>query len=89
MALSTNENVIGVFSDAALQAQIDRCIDKVGPQGWALIAHADSDGEAIVTLVKKIGTHLSVEVAGVMDYSEGFKFDKEHLKGQVEVVGRW
>ena len=89
MALQTNENVIGIFTDSALQAQSDRCIDKVGPQGWALIAHADTDGVGTVTLVKRIGTHMSIEVAGVMDYSEDFKFDKEHLKGQVEVVGSW
>jgi len=89
MAILTDTKVIGVFSDSAIQAQIDRCIGKVGPQGWALIAHADSDGEGTVTLVKKIGSHLSVEVAGVIDYSSGFKFDKEHLKIQAEVVGSW
>jgi hypothetical protein len=89
MALYTNENIIGIFSNAAIQAQIDKCIAKVGPLGWALIAHADSNGEGTVTLVKKIGTHLSIEVAGVMDYSDGFKFDKEHLKAQAEVIGNW
>jgi hypothetical protein len=89
MALQTNEKVIGLFADANIQAQIDRCASKVGPQGWALIAHADTDGKATVTLVKKIGDHLSVEVAGVMDYSEGFKFDREHLKAQAEVIGSW
>ena len=89
MAIQTSENVIGIFSDSKIQAQIDRCIDKVGPTGWGLIAHADSDGEATVTLVKKIGDHLSVEVAGVMDYSDGFKFDREHLKLQAEVIGGW
>lgn len=89
MAIQTNEKVVGLFADAKLQAQIDRCIDKVGPLGWALIAHADTDGQGTVTLVKKIGDHLSIEVAGVMDYSDGFKFDREHLKAQAEVVGSW
>ena len=87
--MTTDERVVGIFSDSALQAQIDRCASKVGPQGWALIAHADTNGEATVTLVKKIGDHLSIEALGVMDYSDGFKFDKEHLKAQVEVVGSW
>ena len=89
MDLKTNESIIGIFADYAIQAQIDKCIAKVGPLGWALIAHADSNGKGTVTLVKKIGTHLSIEVAGVMDYSDGFKFDKEHLKGQAEVIGSW
>jgi hypothetical protein len=89
MAIETNEKIIGLFSDATIQAQIDRCASKVGPQGWALIAHTDTNGEATVTLVKKIGPHLSVEVVGVMDYSDGFKFDKEHLKAQAEVIGSW
>lgn len=89
MALKTDEKVIGIFSDSALQAQIDRCIDKVGPTGWGVIAHVDTNGEATATLVKRIGDHVSVEVAGFMDIRDGFKFDKEHLKAQVEVIGSW
>ena len=50
MALLTNEKVVGIFADSALQAQIDKCIDKVGPQGWALIAHTDSDGNDLLNL---------------------------------------
>jgi len=89
MALYTNEDVIGVFANAAIQAQIDRLIDKVGPRGWALIAHADSAGIGTVSLVKKIGNHLSIEAAAIMDYSEGLKIDKEHLIAQAEVIVSW
>ena len=89
MALKTNEDVVGIFSDSAVQKQIDKAYSKVGPTGWAVVAHVDSTGEATATLVKRIGDHVSVEVAGFMDIREGFKFDKEHLKGQIEVVGSW
>ena len=89
MALKTDESIVGIFSNAAIQKQIDHAYTKVGPTGWAIVAHLDSQGEATATLVKRIGDHVSVEVAGVMDIKDGFKFDKEHLKGQIEVIGSW
>ena len=80
---------IGMFTEEAIQKTIDRVADRVGPQGFALIAHLDSDGEASISVVKKIGTHVSVEAAGIMDISEGFKFDKKHLKAKAEVIASW
>ncbi len=80
---------IGMFTEEAIQRQIDKCAEKVGPQGFAMVAHLDSDGEASVSVVKKFGEHISVEAVGVMDVSQGFKFDKEHLKAQAEVIASW
>ena len=80
---------IGKFTEEAIQKAIDRCADRVGPQGFALVAHIDTDGEASVSVVKKIGDHVSVEASGIMDITNGFKFDKKHLKAKAEVIASW
>ena len=80
---------IGMFTEEAIQRNLDRCAGKVGPQGFALVAHIDSEGEASVSVIKKIGDHISVEASGIMDIREGFKFDKKHLKAQAEVIASW
>lgn len=78
-----------LFSDANIQKAINAAAARVGPRGMALVAHLDSDGQASVSLVKKVGSHVAIEAAGIMDINDGVKFDKKHLKGQVEVIAAW
>lgn len=80
---------IGIFSEENIQKQINRAAEKLGDKQSGLVAHIDSDGELSVSLVQRLGSVVSVEATGVMDISEGFKFDKEHLKLQAELIAKW
>lgn len=81
---------IGMFTEEAIQKAITRAGEKLNPQSkFGLVAHIDTDGEASVSAVARLGDHLSIEAVGVLDIREGFKFDKEHLKGQAELIAQW
>lgn len=80
---------IGRFTETAIQNAIDRAGEKLGEGESGLVVHLDSNDEFSVSVIKRFGEHVSVEAAGVMDTSDGFKFDKEHLKFQAELVAKW
>ena len=80
---------IGMFTEDAIQKAIDRAGDKLGEGESGLVVHLDSSNEFSVSLIKRFGDKISVEAAGVMDTSDGFKFDKEHLKVQAELIYKW
>ena len=80
---------IGVFSEENIQKAITYAAAKLGEGKSGLIAHIDSDGNATVSLVQRIGGNVSIEATGVMDFSTGFKFDKNHLKAQAELIAKW
>lgn len=80
---------IGMFSEENIQKTIDNVYSKMGDCSNGLVAHVDSGGEITVSYVKKLGDVWSIEATGVMDISQGFHFDKEHLKAQAEIVGKW
>lgn len=81
---------IGKFTEDAIQTAIDRAGEKLGEGESGLVIHLDSQDEFSVSVIKRFGEHVSVEAAGVMNTSDGlFKFDKEHLKFQAEIIARW
>jgi hypothetical protein len=80
---------IGMFTEEAIQKQINRAAEKLGNGKSGLVAHIDNQGEVSVSVVQRFGEIISVEAIGIMDTSEGFKFDKEHLKVQAELIARW
>lgn len=80
---------IGVFTDSRIQASIDRVISKLDDGQSGLVVHLDSKGEASASVVQRFGSHVSVELAAVLDVKDGFKFDKEKLAYQAEVVVKW
>jgi hypothetical protein len=84
-----NMPYIGMFSEESIQKNISHVYDKMGDSTNGLVAHLDSDGNMSVSYVKKIDNVWSIEATGVMDISQGFKFDKEHLKAQAELIGKW
>lgn len=80
---------VGLFTETAIQEQINRAAEKLPDGKSGLVAHIDNQGEASVSLVQRMGEHVSVEAVAVMDIKEGFKFDKEHLKVQGELIAQW
>lgn len=76
---------VRLFSDAALQAAVDKVMADLPPDKLGFIAHADIglDGvpTAVVSVVKRVGDHIAIEAAGI------YTWGKE-LKAQVEVVGQ-
>src|SRR5574339_1185184 len=80
---------IGIFTDDAINRAIERAGKDLAPGKTRVIAHADLDGEIYVSAVKKLGSHVSVEAAWMLDASEGFKFDRQHMKGQIEIIGEF
>lgn len=80
---------IGLFTEDVIQKAIDRAGEKLAPGQSGLVVHLDTRDEFSVSVIQRIGDHISVEAAGVMDTSDGFKFDKEHLRAQGELIARW
>jgi hypothetical protein len=80
---------IGAFTEAAIQGAIDRAGSKLKENESGLVVHLDDKGEFSVSVIQKIGSHVSVEVAGVMDTTQGFTFDKEKIRLQAELIARW
>ena len=80
---------IGVFSEAAIQKAINRAGEKLGDGQSGLVVHLDSQNEFSVSLIQRVGDHISVEAVSVMDTKDGFKFDKEHLSVQGEIIAKW
>ena len=79
---------IGMFTEQALQQQIDAAGARLtGNSG--LVLHADTGGDVHLSLIEKVGDHISVEGTIALDASNGFHFDKEHLVGKVEIVAEW
>lgn len=80
---------IGIFSEENIQKRIDDVYEKMGDCKNGLIAHLDSNGEASISYVKKLNDIWSIEINTKADFSDGLKFDKEHLKGQAEIIAKW
>lgn len=80
---------IGKFTEEAIQNAIDRAGEKLGDGESGLVVHLDSKDEFSISVIHRFGEHVSVEAAGVMNTSDGFKFDKDHLKFQAEFIARW
>lgn len=80
---------IGIFTEDHIQRAIDRAATKLGEGKSGLVAHVDNQGEASLSIVKRFGNTVSVEFTGVMDTRQGFKFDKDHLRLQAELIAQW
>ncbi len=80
---------IGMFTEDSIQKAINRAGEKLSNGQSGLVVHLDSQDEFSVSVIQRFGDHISVEAAGVMDTSDGFKFDKEHLRAQAELIARW
>ncbi len=86
---STPSTYIGAFSDAKLQAAIDRAGANLAPGKTRIILHADTDNNVYLSAVKKLGDHISVEGAVVLDTSQGWKFDAQHLSAEAQIVAEF
>lgn len=80
---------IGMFTEAALQAQIDAAAQKLGEANSGLVLHADTNGDVHLSLIQRAGDHISVEGTIALDTSNGFKIDPEHIVGKVDLVAKW
>lgn len=80
---------IGMFTEENIQAAINHAADKLGDGKSGMVAHIDNQGEVSLSVVHRFGEHVSVEAIGIMNASEGFKFDKSHLTVQAELIAEW
>ena len=80
---------IGVFSEENIQKAITHAASKLGTASSGLVAHVDSDGQISISLIQRLGPHISIEATGIMQATKGMKFDKEHLKAQAELIAKW
>ena len=80
---------IGMFSEENIQKAITHAASKLGDGKSGLVAHLDSDGQVSISLVQRIGPHVSVEATGIMDISKGVRFNKDRLKAQAELIAKW
>lgn len=80
---------IGMFTESNIQKYINDAATKLGDGKSGLVAHIDNQGEATLSVIQRFGDHVSVEATGVMDIRQGFKFDKDHLRLQAELIAEW
>ncbi len=77
---------IGKFTEEAIQKAIDRAGEKLGDGESGLVAHVDDRDEVSISIIKRFGDTISIESAAVMDVSDGYKFDKEHLRLEANLI---
>lgn len=71
------------FSDDGLQAAIDKAMaDLPADKQGAFVAHADTNGALTVSVVERIGPHISIKAGAI--YPWGGK-----LSAGAEVVASW
>ena len=78
-----------LFGQEAIDRAIARAGAKLADGHGAVVVHLDNQGEFSASVVTRIGDHVTVEGAAVLDTSDGWKFDKEHLRVQGEIVISW
>lgn len=84
-----NDNkYLGIFSNDAIQASINKVREKLADGQSGLVIHADTGGKISASIVQRMGDHISIEAAAIMDMSSG-KFDREHLMAQAELIAKW
>ena len=75
-------NEVRVFSNAALQAQVDKAVATLPDNAaGAVVAHGDLNG-ASLTVVGKVGDHWTVVAAG-------FRSWQGELAGEAQVRYTW
>jgi len=90
----TPMGLLGVAPPALFgQEAIDRAIARAGAKladgHGAVVFHLDNQNEVSASVVTRIGDHVTVEGAAVLDTRDGWKFDKEHLRVQGEIAIQW
>jgi len=84
---------VGMFTGSALDDSIQNAINRgaarLGEGQSGIVVHLDTRGEFSASLVKRFGNIISVEGAAILDTSKGFKFDKEHLAVEGELIVRF
>ncbi len=80
---------VGMFTETAIQHAIDRAGSQLGDGQSGIVVHLDSNNEISASVVKRFGNVISVEGAAIMDVSHGFKFDKEHLVVEGNLIVRF
>ncbi len=79
---------IGMFTEDKIQLAINQAAENLEAGKTRVVLHG-GEGEAYVSLVKKLGDHVSVEAAVILDTSDGIHFDKEHLDYGFQIVGEF
>jgi len=80
---------IGIFTEEAIQKAIDKAGEKLGEGQSGIVAHLNPFDEVSFSIIKKFGSRTSVEGAVLLDLSDGFVFDKEHLKIEGSLIFRF
>lgn len=82
---------IGMFTEDALQKQIQAAGEKLAAEGLSegIVFHADTSGDVHLSAIKKLGDSWSVEGTVALDASSGFKFDREHVAGKIDIIKKW
>jgi len=80
---------IGIFTEESIQKAIDKAGEKLGEGESGIVVHLDPFNEISASVIKRFGTHISVEGAALFDLKDGFVFDKEHLKVEANLIIRF
>ena len=81
---------IGLFTDAKIQASINKVKSRLAEGQSGLVLHVDDKGEYSLSVVQRIGPHVSVEAIVAYDGSGPWQgFDRDRLKVQAELIAKW
>jgi hypothetical protein len=80
---------VGMFTEDKIQKAIDRAGERLGDGESGLVAHLDYKDEVSIAVIKKFGSVVSVEAIAVLDISEGWKFDKDKLSIEANLIVKW
>jgi len=78
-----------MFGQFAIDRALDRAAVKLGEGQQGFVFHLDLAGEVSASIIKRFGEHIEITGAVVLDVSDGFKFDKQHLSGEANLVARF
>lgn len=81
---------VGMFTDAKIQASINKVKTRLAEGQSGLVLHVDDKGEYSLSVVQRFGQFVSVEAIVAYDGSGPWTgFDKNKLKVQAELIAKW
>lgn len=81
---------VGIFTDAKIQASINKVRARLADGQSGLVLHVDDRGEYSLSVVQRLGSHVSVEALVAYDGAGPWTtFDRNKLKLQAELIAKW
>lgn len=75
-----------LFGQDAIDRAIDHAASRLGEGQSGVVVHLDLGGELSASVVERIGDHVKITGAAVLDTSQGLKFDRQHLAVAGELI---